>query len=208
MSQTNNEVAAMRTLLDWAASLCLTEVDAAMRDRLCSEQSRALLLEVEPSLQTWLDLPHEKAIEEGQEAYAATFLLPAGPGLRLAGYAEGDSERVGPIMADELSKLLGVLNLGPDDKRFGKLPIDHAAISLSALAALVAADPMPKVTDLEKAEFMQALERWAKSLSAHPKAHPLYRAVGKLCCELIEATNQLFAAASGEGPELRLPVLA
>lgn len=198
----------MRTLLDWAASLCLTEVDADMRARLCSEQSRAQLLQIESSLQAWFDLPDDKAIEEGQEAYAATFLLPGGPGLRLAAYTQGDSERLGPIMADELSKLLALLKLGPDDKRFGKLPIDHASISLSALGALLVADPKPNVQGLEKAEFMQALLRWAKALAEHPKAHALYRAVGKLCSELSEEALSAFSATRGKGPEIRLPVLS
>lgn len=198
----------MRTLLDWAASLCLTEVDQDMRTRLCSEQSRAQLLEIQPDLQAWFDLPDDKAIEEGQEAYAATFLLPGGPGLRLAAYTEGDSERLGPIMADELSKLLSILNLGPDKKRFGKLPIDHASISLSAIGALLAADPRPNVMGLEKAEFMQALGRWAQKLSVHPNAHPLYQAVGKLCTALSDAALSSFAASRGKGPEIRLPVLS
>lgn len=198
----------MRTLLDWAASLCLTEVDADMRTRLCGEQSKSQLLEIQPNLKAWLDLPDGQAIEEGQEAYAATFLLPTGPGLRLAGYTQGDNERLGPILADELSKLLAILDLGPDNQRFGKLPIDHAAISLSALGALIAADPAPNVQGLDKAEFMQALRRWANALSEHPKAHPLYQAVGKLCAELSEAALEVFSASPGKGPEIRLPVLS
>lgn len=198
----------MRTLLDWAASLCLTEVDKEMRGRLCSEQSRVQFLEIQPNLQAWLDLPDASAIEQGQEAYTATFLLPGGPGLRLASYTQGDSERLGPILADELSKLLAILKLAPDNKRFGKLPIDHASISLSALGALLTADPRPQVSGLEKAEFMKALIRWAQALGEHPKAHPLYQAVGKLCAQLIDASLETFAASPGKGPEIRLPVLS
>lgn len=206
-SQFNREVT--QVLLDWAAQLCLQEVDASMWSRIGAPASRAELLEIQPDLQAWLDLPMDQAIEQGQEAYAAAFLLPKSPGLRLTGFCQGDTERQGPVLADEMARLLIALNKGPDTK-FGKLPADHVSIALSALAALVAMEPKPKVQGLKDALFVQAMQQWAQTLSAHDMAHPLYQAVGKICKDLLEGVLEYFDApldASGTKPLLSLPVL-
>lgn len=198
--------AALRTLMDWAAQLCLCEVDASMRARLCTPQSKAELLTIQPDLQAWYALSDKEAIAEGQEAYATAFLLPQGPGVRLAGFTQGDTERLGPAMADELSQLLAALGKGPDTQRFGKLPIDHAAIALSALGALAAQEPPLRVSGLQEAHFFVALREWAGSLSKHPRVHPLYQALGKVCQATIEDVLQELQAIKSDRSFV-LPVL-
>lgn len=202
----SSEQQQQRLLLDWAAQMSLCEVDANMRAHLCAPASRADLLAIQPDLQAWLDLPDQEAIEQGQEAYAAAFLLPGGPGLRLAGFTQGDNERLGPALADELAQLLGALNLGPDQERFGKLPSDHVALALGALGALLASDPPLRVQGLQEANFSQALQAWARRVSEQPGVHPLYQALGKICCELVDQTLERFSN-PGSGAQLQLKVL-
>lgn len=202
----NPDLVAIRVLLDWAAELCLCEVDAPMLARLKEPSSREDLLRVQPDLGAWFDLPQAQAIAQGQEAYAASFLLPDAPGLRLAGFTQGETERLGPALADELGQLLAALSLGPDAKRFGNLPADHVAIALSALGALVAREPRPNVMGLADAHFIKALGRWTESLSGHPKVHPLYQALGKICQALLEEVLELFSD-PGPGNTVQLPVL-
>lgn len=204
--------AVTQVLLDWAAQMCLREVDEDMWSRINAPASKGELVEIQPDLQPWFDLAPKLAIEQGQEAYAAAFLLPKSPGLRLAGFTQGDTERQGPALADEMARLLVALNKGPDTQRFGKLPADHVAIALSALAALMATEPKPKVLGLKDALFMQALQQWAQTLSAHGMAHPLYQAVGKVCKEMLDNVLGYFDAsaddkAEGAKPLLSLPVL-